>query len=100
MLPAIMLAAIVASQGGAADLPERLVRALRARPLSFHCRQEETPPKIVTVSCTPICTSPPSIFSVRELVALDVSPKMAQQLSTFDAQQYDDWHRYCDRRTS
>jgi hypothetical protein len=94
-----MLTTIVSSQSDADVLPERLKRALRARPPSFHCRQEETP-NIVTVSCVPICTNPPRILSERELIALDVSPKTAQELSHFDAEQYAEWHRYCDRKVS
>jgi hypothetical protein len=95
-----MLTTIVASQNDTDVLPERLKHALRARPQSFHCRQEETPPNIVTLSCIPICTNPPRILSVRELIALDVSPKTARELSHFDAEEYAEWHRYCDRKVS
>ena len=100
MLLAIMLTTIVASQNDTDVLPERLKRALRARPPSFHCRQEETPPNIVTATCIPICTTTPRILSVHELIALDVSPKTAQELSHFDAEQYAQWRRYCDRKVS
>jgi len=97
----IALALSASAQAGTDDLPAPLVRALRARPPSFHCRYEaKPPPNTVILDCTPVCTNPPKIFSVRELVALDASPGKASELSHISAQQYEDWHHHCDRHTS
>lgn len=97
----IALALSASAQAGPDDLPAPLVRALRARPPSFHCHYEAKPPvNTVILDCTPVCAHPPKMFSVRELMALDASPRKASQLSHVSAQQYEDWHHYCDRKTS